>query len=170
MNNETLLVIFVGLTAFALLAQAIVLLVFFVVVRKTIKTVQTDVQELRTAATPILSKSRELLERVSPKVDAVTTDLADMVRELRHQSAEVKATVGDILDRVHRQSTRVDSMFTTVVDGVEHAGNVVADTMGKPVRQASAIMAAAKAFLNVMTTGKRPTRSARITSDQDMFV
>jgi hypothetical protein len=100
----------------------------------------------------------------------VTTDLADMVRELRHQSAEVKATVGDILDRVHRQSTRVDSMFTTVVDGVEHAGNVVADTMGKPVRQASAIMAAAKAFLNVMTTGKRPTRSARITSDQDMFV
>jgi methyl-accepting chemotaxis protein len=170
MNTETLLTIFVGLTAFALLVQAIVLLVFFLKIRKIIASVQTDVQELRTAATPIITKSRELLERVAPKLDAVTTDLAEMARELRHQGAEVQATVGDILDRVHRQSSRIDSMFTSAVDGVEHASNVVADTVSKPLRQASAIMAAAKAFLNVMTSGRRLSRPARIATDQDMFV
>ena len=170
MNTETLLTIFVGLTAFALLMQAIVLLVFFLKIRKIIASVQTDVQELRTAATPIITKSRELLERVAPKLDAVTTDLAEMARELRHQGAEVQATVGDILDRVHRQSSRIDSMFTSAVDGVEHASNVVADTVNKPLRQASAIMAAAKAFLNVMTSGRRLSRPARIATDQDMFV
>jgi hypothetical protein len=89
---------------------------------------------------------------------------------LRQQGAEVQATVGDILDRVQRQSSRVDTMFTSVVDGVEHASNVVADRVSKPVRQASAIVAAAKAFLNVMTSGRRPSRPVRIATDQDMFV
>src|SRR6476620_259420 len=170
MNHETLLVIFVGLTAFALLVQAIVILAFFLAIRKHIGAVQSDIQELRTAATPILHKSREILDRVSPKIDSVATDVAGLARDLREQGIQVQATVGDILDRVQRQSSRVDSMFTSVVDGVEHASNVVADTVSKPVRQASAIVAAAKAFLNVMTSGRRPSRPARIATDQDMFV
>ena len=63
MNNETrLLVIFVGLIAFALLMQAIVMLVAFLVMRKKVKSLQEDVQELRTTAIPILNKSRETLE------------------------------------------------------------------------------------------------------------
>jgi uncharacterized protein YoxC len=170
MNHDTLLVIFVGLTGFALLVQAIVLLAFFLTTRKLIGSVQADIQELRTASAPILSKSRELLERVSPKIDSVATDIAGLARELHEQGIQVQATVGDILDRVQRQSSRVDTMFTSVVDGVEHASNVVADRVSKPVRQASAIVAAAKAFLNVMTSGRRPSRPARIATDQDMFV
>ena len=170
MNHDTLLVIFVGLTAFALLVQAIVVLAFFLAIRKHIGKVQADIQELRTAATPILHKSREILDRLSPKIDSVATDMAGMARDLREQGIQVQATVGDILDRVQRQSSRVDSMFTSAVDGVEHASNVVADTVSKPLRQASAIVAAAKAFLNVMTSGRRSSRPARIATDQDMFV
>jgi len=170
MNHDTLLVIFVGLTAFALLVQAIVVLAFFLAIRKHIGKVQADIQELRTAATPILHKSREILDRLSPKIDSVATDMAGLARDLREQGIQVQATVGDILDRVQRQSSRVDSMFTSAVDGVEHASTVVVDSVSKPVRQASAMVAAAKAFLNVLATGRRSARPARIATDQDMFV
>ena len=170
MNHETLLVIFVGLTAFALLVQAIVMLAFFSRCANTLGKCRQMYRSCATAAMPILHKSRETLDKVSPKIESVATDMAGLARDLREQGIQVQAIAGDILDRVHRQTSRVDTMFTSAVDGVEHASNVVADTVSKPLRQASAILAAAKAFLSVMTTGRRSSRQARIATDQDMFV
>ena len=171
MNNETtLLVIFVGLTAFALLTQAIVTLVAFLMIRKTVKSLQSDVQELRTTAMPILVKSRETLEKVAPKLESVSTDVADIAHLLKRQSVEFQAVAGDILQRVHRQTSRVDNMFTGVVDSVERASNVVADSVIKPARQVTAMLAGAKAFLSVLATGRRPDRQAEVVTDQDMFV
>ena len=171
MNNETtLLVVFVGLTGLALVVQAIVMLVAFLAMRKTIISLHADVQELRTTAMPVLVKSRETLEKVAPKLESVATDVADIAHILKRQSVEFQAVAGDILERVHCQTSRVDNMFTGVVDGVERASNVVVDSVIKPARQVSAMLAGAKAFLNVLATGRRPNRQADIVADQDMFV
>src|ERR1700727_3149942 len=128
-NETTLLVIFVGITGFALLVQAIVMLVAFLTMRKTIVSLQSDVQELRTTAMPILDKTRETLAKVAPKIESIATDVADVTHRLREQSVEFEVVAGEILERVHRQTSRVDDMFTGVVDGVEHASNVVANTI-----------------------------------------
>jgi len=171
MNNETtLLVIFVGITGFALVVQAIVMLVAFMTMRKTIISLHEDVKELRTTAMPILERSRETLDRVAPKIESVADDVAEVTRVLRQQSLEFQAVAGDVLDRVHRQTSRVDNMFTNVVDGVEHASNVVADSVARPIRQVAAMLAGAKAFLTVLATGRRPDQQPEVTADQDMFV
>jgi hypothetical protein len=170
MNNEMLLVVFVGLTGFALLVQAIILLAFFLTIRKTVTSAQADIQELRTTVMPILTRSREILERVAPKVESAATDMAELAHSLREQGAEIQVIAGEILDRVHRQTSRVDTLFTTMVDGVEHAGNLVADTVTRPVRQVAALLASVRAFLGVMTTGKRPARQPDGVAGQDMFV
>ena len=171
MNNETtLLVIFVGITGFALVVQAIVMLVAFLTMRKSIISLQSDVQELRTTAMPILAKTRETLERVAPKLESVATDVADIAHILKRQSVEFQAVAGDILERVHRQTSRVDNMFTNVVDSVERTSYVVVDSIGRPVRQLAAMLAGVKAFLTVLATGRRPDQQADIVADQDMFV
>jgi gamma-glutamyl:cysteine ligase YbdK (ATP-grasp superfamily) len=89
---------------------------------------------------------------------------------LREQGAELQATASEVLERVQRQTSRVDSMVTSVVDGVEHASNTVADTVSRPLRQLNAALASAKAFFSVLATGRRPSRPANATADQDMFV
>jgi len=62
-------------------------------------------------------------------------------------------------------------MFTGVVDSVEHASNVVVDSVARPVRQASALLAGAKAFLGVLATGRRrPGDRVEVTANEDMFV
>jgi methyl-accepting chemotaxis protein len=164
MNNETLwLIVFVALTAFALLVQAIVMAVAYFTVRKTINSVQGDLSEIRSTVMPMLTRSKDLLEKVAPKV-------ADIAQAAREQSAHIRATADEILTRVNRQTSRVDHMFTGVIDSVEHAGNVVSDSVARPVRQVSAILASAKAFLTVLATGRRPERPADVVTDQDMFV
>jgi uncharacterized protein YoxC len=171
MNNETtLLVIFVGITGFALVVQAIVMLVAFLTMRKTIVSLQSDVQELRTSATPILARTRETLEKVAPKIESIATDVADLAHTLKEQSVEFQAVAAEILERVHRQTSRVDNMFTGMVDGVEQASNMVVDTVVKPVRRIAAMLAGAKAFFTVLATGRRPGQQVDVVADQDMFV
>lgn len=171
MNNETLLVIFVGLTGFALLVQAIVMLAAFLTLRKTVISLQSDVHELRESAMPIIEKSRDTLEKLAPKIESVSNDVSDVVRTLREQTHQFQLVAGDVLDRVHRQTSRVDNMFTGVVDGVEHASNVVVDSVARPVRQVSAFLAGAKAFLGVLATGRRrPGDRVEVTANEDMFV
>jgi methyl-accepting chemotaxis protein len=171
MNNETLLVIFVGLTGFALLVQAIVMLAAFLTMRKTVVSLQSDVHELRASAMPIIEKSRDTLEKLAPKIESVSNDVSDVVRTLREQTHQFQLVAGDVLDRVHRQTSRVDNMFTGVVDSVEHASNVVVDSVARPVRQVSALLAGAKAFLGVLATGRRrPGDRVEVTANEDMFV
>jgi hypothetical protein len=173
MNNETLLivlVVFVALTGVALIVQAIVMLTAFITMRRTIASLYSDVQEVRTSVMPILSRSKDLLEHVAPKVESIADDMADLTQRVRQQGVEVQATTSEILERVHRQTTRVDTIVTNVIDGIEHASNAVADSVGRPVRQISAMLASAKAFLSVLATGRRPGQQEEVIADQDMFV
>ena len=170
MNNETLwLMIFVGLTAVALFGQFIVMLVAYFMVRKTINSMQGKINDVETTVLPILTKTRDTLDKVGPKIESIAADVADLTRRAKEEGAVLQATTADILDRVQRQTSRVDSMVTNVMDGMEHAGNVVADSVTRPVRQVSAALAAAKAFLTVLARGRRP-QNDHVIADQDMFV
>jgi len=169
-HSETFwLIVFVGLTAVALFGQFVVMLTAYFLVRKNIKTVQEEISEVRSTVMPMLSRSKEMLEKVAPKVESVAADMADMAQSAREQTAHIRFTADEVLARVYRQTSRVDNMITNVADGVEHASSVVADSVTRPVRQASAILAAAKAFLGVLATGRRRDRQEVVT-DQDMFV
>jgi methyl-accepting chemotaxis protein len=171
MNNETVwLIVFVALTAFALLVQAIMVVAAFFIVRKTMKTVESHVSELRTTAMPLLNKTKDTLDKVRPKIESIADDVADLTSRAREQSVQVQATASDILERVHRQTSRVDTILTNAMDGVEHASNVVSGSVVKPARKVSAFLAAAKAFLTVMRTGRRPGQQPEVVADQDMFV
>ena len=170
-HSETFwLIVFVGLTAVALFGQFIVMLVAYLMVRKSIKAVQDEVVEVRSTVMPMLTRSKQLLEKVAPKLESVATDVADIAQSAREQTAHIRYTADEVLARVYRQTSRVDNMITNVADGVEHAGNVVADSVTRPVRQVSAMLAAAKAFLGVLATGRRSDRRAEVVADQDMFV
>ena len=171
MNNETLwLIVFVALTAFALLVQAIVMAVAYFTIRKTINTVQGEITEIRSTVMPMLTKSKETLDSVAPKIESIAADMAEVVRRVKEESAEIQATATDLLNRINRQTSRVDNMFTSVIDGMEHASNVVAHSVTRPVRQVSAVLASAKAFLTVLARGRRSERPVEAVADQDMFV
>jgi hypothetical protein len=171
MNNQTIWqIVFDAIAAFALLIQAMVVLVAYFTIRKAMNKAQEDIHELRTTVMPLLTKSKDMFEKISPRVDTITADIASIAQTVKEQTFRVSATTDDLLARVHRQSSRVDNMVTSVVDGVEHASYVVSDSVTRPVRQIGAMLASVKAFLSVLATGRRHERPVEVVSDQDMFV
>lgn len=173
-NNETLLLIFVACTGAAVLMQAFVLLAMLLTARKALTIAQAQIEDLRANVLPMVKETRELLTTVGPKIESVASDLAVLTSGARVQSAKLQISAGDFLERVHRQSSRVDSMLTNLLDTVDRAGAVVVDVVSVPLKQLAGVSAFARAAFSTLRSGPprgqgepRPTHSA---ADQDMFV
>jgi methyl-accepting chemotaxis protein len=169
LDTSTLQLILVALVALALLAQAVVLLAFFIVLRKLAKSILEEIQELRSSVTPVVDKTRDLLTRVAPKVEETATDLAALTRTLRSQAVDMQTAADEIVARVRRQTSRVDTMLSSVLDAVDRAGVFMAGTITKPMRQLSAFLASAKAFVESLRSAKDAPRKAvnRAPDDSD---
>ncbi len=169
-NHETLMLVFVALTGLAVLLQAMILLAIFVALRKTAQQMHDQVDDLRTSVLPVLTESREFLARVGPKLDSVATDLAELAHGLRAQCVDLQATATEMLEKVRHQTSRLDAMFTSVLDTVDRAGGVVTQTVRMPLRQLSAIAASVKAVVTTLRNGTPSPAQTHSPADKDMFV
>jgi uncharacterized protein YoxC len=181
LDNQTIQLVFIAVTALAVLMQAIILLLIYVAVRKTANSVREEVEELRSSVMPILDTTRDLVSRVAPRIEEATTDLAEIVYGLRKQTAQMESAATEIVDKVRSQTNRLDKMFTGVLDSVDRAGAFVADAVSKPVRQISGLLASLKAIVESLRNSAAPahhethahrdrSQGDRAQSDTDMFV
>ncbi len=167
-DTQTLQLALVAAVAVILLLQTIFLLAILFTVRKTARSLKAEVEDLRLSLTSVIGFVRDLLERVSPRVESTVTDLAHMAQGMRQQTADLQASIREILERVRAQMDRVDSMITSVLDAVDRASEFVAGTVSKPVRQISGLLASVKAVVESLRTTESTRRVH--TSDDDGFI
>jgi methyl-accepting chemotaxis protein len=172
------------------LLQTVFLLAILVSMRKTSKTILSEVESLRSAIMPVVLDSRDLiassretlagaqefvtsaqgfLARVSPKIEAAISDLAEITHGLRTQTMQMQSSAQEIVGRLQKQSERVDYMITGFLDTVDRAGGFVSNVVSKPVQQISNILRAVKAIVESLRTPPPPRRPAPPAGD-DRFV
>jgi methyl-accepting chemotaxis protein len=168
LDNQTILLALAVVTGLAMFLQVFILLGVFVAMRKAASSMQKEIGSLRSALMPVIFDTQEILAssrntlvsaqafvanaqgfltRVSPKVEAAAGDLVEITSGLREQTAQVQSSVQEIVERVRKQSNRVDNMVTGVLDTADRAGGFVNDVVARPVRQVSSILAAVKAII-----------------------
>ena len=172
LDPQVVQLVFAGVAALALLLQAIVLVAVFFATRKALKTVREDIEDVRSTVMPFINDARQTFERVAPRIEEATADVAALTHSLRTQSDDLKNASSEIIERARRQASRVDSMATGVLDAAERAGAFVNDAITRPMRQLSGILASIKA---VVDTLRAPDPVARPRSnpkpgDPEMFV
>jgi uncharacterized protein YoxC len=174
-DSQTILLAILAVVALAIVAQAILLLAIFVVLRKTARSIKEEVEDLRSAIMPILENTRELFVRVAPSIEDTAADLAAMARGLRTQTADIQSSAADILDKLRHQSSRLDAMISSIFDAVDRASTFVTETVARPVRQLSNILASARAVVDSLRhTAPEPqqqhTAPRSVEDDQDLYV
>jgi uncharacterized protein YoxC len=179
LDNQTIQLALVAAVALALLIQAIVLLAALIALRKLAKSIRQEIEDLRTAVMPIIENirpvietTRSLLVRVAPKIEETTADLAAISHSLRKQVADLQVAGDEIVGRARSQASRVDHMFSNVLDVVERAGTFMSETVTKPMRQVSALLASAKAVMESLrsTNGAARSRTNGASGEDDLFV
>jgi hypothetical protein len=170
MNNETIQLVCIVVIAVSVAVQAIIMLVMFLGITKGLLALKQEVDDMKTSVTPTVEKARVFMEKFKPNVESTVNDLAAFASGLRAQGAEVEATLGEILDKVNKQTDRIDQMLSGTLDSVDKASTFVTQTVGKPVRQLSGIVAGVKAMVESLRSSDGAVRRHATDDDKNMFV
>jgi ABC-type transporter Mla subunit MlaD len=146
------------------------LLAIFVAASKAAKSLKEEIEEIRFSMMPTVHRTRELVDRLSPRVEQTVTDVAALAQTLRAQAEDMEAAVTEVLARVRKETGRVDTMFSKTLDALDSAGMYVTQTVGKPVRQISGLLAGIKAMIESLNASAPSHREPLIHDDKDMFV
>ena len=172
LDNQTIQLAIVALVALSMLLQSVVLLAIFVILRKATRSMRDDIEDLRSSVLPVIDNVNELLARSAPKIEAAASDLAVLARNLREQTADVQTAATEILERVRRQSARVDSSLSSVFDSIDRAAGFMSGAISKPMRQLSGVLASIKAVVESLRSDTHGPHvpGAPPRGDNDMFV
>jgi len=150
MDNHALLAILVALVGVSVFIQVIIMLgaaAAIVALRKAIISAVETTADLKATIVPMVHNSRQLVERISPQVISITADVAELTQILRKETVTVKDSLNEMVDRVNKQTARLDTMLTSSLNAVDRAGSVIESAVSVPVRQANGIFAAVKAVI-----------------------
>lgn len=149
-NLQNALFAFVAIAALALVVQTIGMLVLLVLAGKTAKNLRKELQQYRASLLPLIEQTRAVADELAPKVEKAAADLVDIAAKLREQTTDIHVAATDILGRTRSQVSRVDHMLTVTLDHVERASVFLSDSVAKPMRQISGLVASARAVVENM--------------------
>lgn len=158
------------MVAVALLLQACFVLAVVIGMVKVSRTIKQEIADVRTSVMPLVFDTRELLTRLSPKIESSADDISEILKTVRAQSANVGTATSEIVERIRRQSEKVEGMVSGLVDSADRTGSAVAGAVGKPIRRLAALVASAKAVVDTLRSPSPAPRAPRQRDGGDMFV
>src|ERR1700756_2079369 len=108
------LVIFVGVIAAAMIAQAIAITVVALGALKAGKRALDIVDDMRTKIMPFVESTHEMVQDARPKLRVITDNLLDTSHIVRSKAQEFDMTADDVNSKARAQVARVDGMVTSV--------------------------------------------------------
>jgi hypothetical protein len=175
-GNTRLLMIFIGIAAFALLAQAVVMVSMAVGASKAQKAIMVHIEDINGKLLPLLDKSNVLVAELSPQIKEITARVTAVSGNVDEISALVRAkidefgptisaanetileanrTVQDANRKTQLQVDRVNGMVTSVLDATSQMGRAIQSGIATPVREVSSIVEGVKAGVVTFLNGSR---------------
>ena len=169
--DGTLLKFFIAVTTIAVAVQAGILVALYVAVRKSSERMEALATDVKSKILPTVETAQNLMVELRPRIDVISTNLAESSDLLRNQLGRLDATVTDVLDRARLQVIRADELLNRTMDKVEETSEVVHKTVISPLRQVNGLMAAISTGVDVFLGQKRrhPRNGAGVPQDE-MFI
>jgi hypothetical protein len=169
--NDTLLGIFIAVTAVAVVIQTGILVGLYVAVRKSTAKIEALAAQVTSKAVPTMETVQAMLVEMRPKLDVMTVNLSESSTLVRNQLGRLDATLTDALDRTRLQVIRADELLNRTMDKVEETSDAVHKTVISPLRQVNGLMSAISTGVEVFLGQRRrhPKNGAGVPQDE-MFI
>jgi hypothetical protein len=149
-GNSRLLMWFVGMVAFAMVIQAIVVVVMAIGAAKASKRAFEIVDELRTKIGPVLEATQSVFHDAAPKVKIITENLVETSHLVRSKAREFDATASELNMKTRAQAARVDGMVTSVLNTTAEISETLQRAVKVPVREFTGLVNGFKAGVDVL--------------------
>src|SRR5450756_479320 len=143
--NTKLLMVFVGMVAVAMCAQAIALIVMAIGASKARKRGLQIAEEIHAKVMPVVNQAQQLFEDTTPKIKVITENLVETSHIVRSKAVEFDATLTDVNQRARRQAARVDGMVTDTLQQTSEIAATVQRSIKIPLREIAGLVNGFKA-------------------------
>lgn len=167
--DNTLLTIFIAVTAAAVLLQAGILAGMFFAMRKTSAKVESLAEEVKTKVLPTAELAHSMISDMRPKIETLVDNVSISTTVMRTQLERIDATLTDIVDRTRLQVIRADEFVTSTMDKLEETRETVSRTVVSPVRQLSGLMHGLSVGVETFLSRRRSRNSGSAQRDE-MFI
>jgi hypothetical protein len=167
--DNTLLTIFVVVTACAVLLQALILVGMFIAMRKTSAKMESLAEEVKTKVLPAAELAQSMMTELRPKIVTLVDNVSVSTTVLRTQMERMDATLTDIIDRTRLQVIRADEFVNSTMDKLEETREAVQRTVVSPVRHISGLMHGVTAGVEAFFSRRRDRESVNVPQDE-MFI
>src|SRR3954469_5465107 len=161
----TILTVFVGLAALAMLIQAGTLLGLFIVAKR----IQEKVSVLTGPITGIIDTSKKTLQTVEGHIDRIGTSSNSILDTTKQQLVKVDELLTDASTRAKVQMERAEMVLDDTMGRVQHTVSFVQSGVVRPVREVQGIVTGIRTAITHLGRGGRPTVD-HATADEEMFI
>jgi|SRR5579859_7780318 len=170
MAHESLLTVFVIVTALAVVMQAAILFAMFRVMKEILaKTTQIE-SGVKDHLNPVLDSVHALTTAVREPVNAILANLTEVSGLLRQRAASADAVAAEVLERVRIEAIRMDELLTGVLGRMERAAEAAERGVLIPVREISAVIAGLRQGFAYFFGRQRPPAEQRARSEEQLFI
>ena len=166
---ETLNIVFIVVTALAVVIQAAILAGMYFAMRRTSAKVESLAEEVKTKVLPTAELAHAMMTELRPKIENVVDNVSVSTTILRTQMERVDATLTDIIDRTRLQVIRADEFVNSTMDKLEETREAVQRTVVSPVRHISGLVHGVTTGLEALFSRRRERNSATVPQDE-MFI
>ncbi len=160
-GNTRLLMIFVGLVAFSMLVQAVVVVVVALGAKKAQTRALQIFEELHARAIPIINSTEEIIQDATPKIKTISANLLETSEVVRAKAKDLESTITDANSRTKAQVARVDSMVSTALTATGSLAAMIHHGIRTPVVEAVGVVNGFKAGLDVLLSKSRGPNGAQ---------
>jgi len=118
----------------------------------------------------LLNLSGKILEENRSRIAEITADLTVIAKTTRVQAEKVSEAMDEANARVKARIAQIDQTVDQTVQEVEHARDVVKETLLKPVKEVNGVVAGFKAALTTYAQGGNRNSPEHVTQDEEMFI
>ena len=166
-TSQILLVVFIGIAALSIFAQAAFTVGLVLGVLKAQKKILGLVDDFRLHAMPIVISAREVVQDMTPKLKVISENVTAASTTLRSKTDQIGGVVGDVTHRAQSQAARVDGMVKGTLDQLTMAVNAIEHGVAVPLRQVNGILNGLRAGVDVL---RKKTPPDPRNADDDLFV
>jgi len=169
--NSNLLTFFIAVTSVAVVLQTAILLGLYLSVRRTTTQMEAIALDFQRRANPIIENARDILADATPKLQAITTNLAEASSTLKRQAETLGDTAVEIAVRAGNKVAQADDVLTRALEGVERTTAAVQNSVLSPVRRVNGVLHAISVGIGAFLNQKRGRDDGRRgPGDEGMFV
>jgi len=165
MSQDTLLTIFVGVSAVALCIQLAMLVGMYL----AISSIRQQVLKVMPQVGSILTKTEATVDQSKKNIIEITEKTNEIMDMAKTQMIKIDSVVTDATSRAKVQLERAEMVVDDTVNRVHSSVNAVHNGILRPIREINGVATGVKTAMQHFMRGNRPS-VAQVTQDDEMFI